>query len=279
MSSGEEKLIIIGGAEDKKNSKVILKYVAEKINDKDELLIATVASEEPEKVITNYRKVFTELGVKNIKELTIINREECWCENKINLIKSAKVIFFTGGDQLRITSLLGGTPVYESLIKAFLNGTIFVGTSAGASVMSDVMIIAGDEEEGPRKCTIEMAKGLGLINGLIIDQHFSQRGRIGRLLVAVAQNPQSLGIGIDEDTAIIIDKSNNIKVIGSSSVYIIDGKNMNYSNVSQNSPKEHFSMFNVLLHILTPGKLYNLDKRKPFEEEIFKNENNKKTSF
>lgn len=269
VNSGEEKLIIIGGAEDKENSKVILKYIAEKISDDEELLIATVASEEPQKLITKYKKVFGELKVKNIKELSIVNKEECWSENKIDLIKSAKVIFFTGGDQLRITSLLGGTPIYESLIEAFSKGTIFVGTSAGASVMSDAMIVTGDSEEGPRKCTVEMEKGLGLIKGLIIDQHFSQRGRIGRLLVAIAQNPQSLGIGIDEDTAIIIDKNNNIKVIGSSSVYIIDGKNMNCSNVSQNSPKEHFSMFNVLLHILTPGKIYNLDKRKPFEEEIF----------
>lgn len=269
VNSGEEKLIIIGGAEDKENSKVILKHIAEKISDDEELLIATVASEEPQKLITKYKKVFTELKVKNIRELSIGNREECWCENRIDLIKSAKVIFFTGGDQLRITSLLNETPVYESLIEAFSKGTIFVGTSAGASVMSDEMIVAGEGEEGPRKCTIEMEKGLGLIKGLIIDQHFSQRGRIGRLLVSVAQNPQSLGIGIDEDTAIIIDENNNIKVIGSSSVYIIDGKNMNYSNVSQNSSKEHFSMFNILLHILTPGKIYNLDKRKPFEEEIF----------
>ena len=139
VNSGEEKLIIIGGAEDKENSKVILKYIAEKIGDDEELLIATVASEEPQKLITKYKEVFNELKVKNIKELSIVNREECWSENKINLIKSAKVIFFTGGDQLRITSLLGGTPIYESLIKAFSKGTIFVGTSAGASVMSDTM--------------------------------------------------------------------------------------------------------------------------------------------
>lgn len=265
----DEKLIIIGGAEDKNNDKEILKYVAKKISGNEELLIVTVASEKPESLIKKYRDVFKGLNVKNIEELAINERSECWEEEKIALVRSAKVIFFTGGDQLRITSLLGGTPIYQGLMDAFSKGTIFVGTSAGASVMSDVMIVAGDDEESPRKCTIEMAKGLGLVNGLIIDQHFSQRGRIGRLLVAVAQNPQSLGIGIDEDTAIVVDKKNNLKVIGSSSIYIIDGRNINYSNVSEKSPKEQFSMFNVLLHILTPGKLYNLDKKKPFEEEVF----------
>lgn len=265
----DENLIIIGGAEDKERDRVILKYVASKINGDEELLIATVASEKPEELIESYREIFRELAVNNIKELTINERSECWDEEKLSFVSSAKVIFFTGGDQLRITSLLGGTPIYQSLINAFSKGTIFVGTSAGASVMSDVMIVAGDDEESPRKCTIEMARGLGLVNGLVIDQHFSQRGRIGRLLVAVAQNPQSLGIGIDEDTAIVINKKNNIKVIGSSSVYIVDGRNINYSNVSQKSPKEQISMFNVLLHILTPGKLYSLDKKKPFEEEVF----------
>ncbi|MGL5616890.1 MAG: cyanophycinase [Sarcina sp.] len=270
----KENLIIIGGAEDKKRKKTILRYVASKISGDEELLIATVASEVADLLIKDYKEVFGQLSVKNIKELNINKREECWHEEKLNLIDSAKVIFFTGGDQLRITSLIGGTPIYKRVIDAFNKGTILVGTSAGASVMSDTMIVSGDDEESPRKCTIEMARGLGLVKGLVIDQHFSQRGRIGRLLAAVAQNPESIGIGIDEDTAIVLGEDNIIKVIGSNSVYIIDGRKIDYSNVSEQSPKEQLSMFNVILHILTPGKSYNLDKKKPFEEEVFKNEDN-----
>jgi cyanophycinase len=118
------------------------------------------------------------------------------------LIKKAALIFFTGGDQLRITSLIGGSPVYDSLKEAGKQGKYIVGTSAGASVMSDTMVVEGEDDDSPRKCTLKMSPGIGFIENVIIDQHFAQRGRIGRLLAGIAQNPQVLGIGIDENTAI-----------------------------------------------------------------------------
>lgn len=257
-------LIIIGGAEDKKGEKKILKYVASKAKD-ELLLIATVATEYPKLVGEEYTKIFEELGVKNIKELHVTDRDHCYVKKNIDLVKNAGIVFFTGGDQLKITSLLGGTPIYEEMEKACERGCVFVGTSAGASVMSDTMIVGGDDEESPRKCTLKMAPGLGFLQEVIIDQHFAQRGRIGRLLAGISQNPEILGVGIDEDTAIVIDENGELIVIGSGAVYIVDGREITYSNVSEQHQEETLSMFNVRLHVLTPGKKFNLMSKVPFE--------------
>lgn len=257
-------LIIIGGAEDKENGKDILKEVCKKIDkDKDELLIATVASEFPEELGEEYTNIFKNLGVKNVKVLNIDKRKDTHYEGNISLIKNASLIFFTGGDQLRITSLLGGTPLYRALDKAYKEGCIFVGTSAGASVMSDTMIVSGLNDESPRKCTLKMAPGLSLIKGVMIDQHFAQRGRIGRLLTGIAENPQWLGIGIDEDTAIMVNPEGEFKVIGSGAVYIIDGTGISGSNVSEQYPDEILSIFDVKLHVLKNGDKFDLNYRRP----------------
>ncbi|WP_297520907.1 cyanophycinase [uncultured Clostridium sp.] len=262
------RFIIIGGAEDKNGKKKILKYVSEQINSDELLLIATVASECPNEAIKEYKKIFKSLGLSNLEELYVNSRNECLDEKKIELVKRAKLIFFTGGDQLRITSILGGTPLYYELKNQFNNGCIYVGTSAGASVVSETMVVQGEDDKSPSKCYVNMSKGLGLIKDIIIDQHFAQRGRIGRLLAMVAQNPENLGIGIDEDTAIIINSENMLEVIGSGAIYIVDGRNITYSNVSEQEYKELLSMYNVKLHVLTPGKKYDLLKKVPFEEEI-----------
>lgn len=260
-------LIIIGGAEDKNGKKEILKKVCESIDkEKDQLLIATIATEYPEEVAKKYTEVFSSLGVKNIEILDINNRSEAFEDNNIELVSRAKAIFFTGGDQLRITSLLGGTPVYRRILDAYNNGTHIVGTSAGASVMSNTMIVEGKDEDDPRKCTLKMSPGLGLVDNIIIDQHFVQRGRIGRLLTGVAQNPQVLGIGIDENTAIILRKDGIIKVLGSGAVYFIDGSEISYSNISEQNSDEVLSIFNVRIHVLKDGDRYNLDNNAPFEE-------------
>lgn len=268
-------LIIIGGAEDKKGRKKILNYVASKVKNTDKLLlIATVATEYPKEVGEEYTKIFKSLGVNNIRELHVTKREHCYSEENINLIKEASVVFFTGGDQLRITSILGGTKIYEEMQNAYKEGCFFVGTSAGASVMSGTMIVGGENEESPSKCTLKMAPGLGLLEEVIIDQHFAQRGRIGRLLACVAQNPEKLGIGIDEDTAICVNPKGILEVIGSGAIYITDGRDITYTNVSEQYQEEILSMFNVRLHVLTPGKKFDLITKVPFEEEMNKNENN-----
>ncbi|AGX41511.1 cyanophycinase [Clostridium saccharobutylicum] len=266
-------LIIIGGAEDKENKKEILNRVCNSIDkDKDILLVATIATEYPKEAAAKYKKVFKELDVKNIKILDISNRLEAFEQSNADLIKSASLIFFTGGDQLRITSLIGGTSVYDALKEVSQKGTIIVGTSAGASVMSDTMIVQGEDEDSPRKCTLKMAPGLGLIKDVIIDQHFAQRGRIGRLLTGIAQNPEVLGIGIDENTGIVVNKEGIIEVIGEGAVYFIDGSAITHTNVSELYADEILSMHNVKLHILTDGNRFDLIKKSPFEEEKFSHE-------
>lgn len=261
-------LIIIGGAEDKKGKKEILKKVAEYINyNDDKMVIATIATEYPEKTYNDYKSIFSKLGVKNIYKLDINKREDAFNEKNINLIKTTNLLFFTGGDQLRITSMIGGTPIYNVIKEICNSGGVIAGTSAGASVMSDTMIIEGEDDESPHKCTLKMSPGLGLVKNIIIDQHFAQRGRIGRLLTAIAQNPEVLGIGIDEDTAILVSDKGIAEVLGSGAAYFIDGSGISYSNVSEQYSNETLSMFNVKLHVLKEGDKFDLLKKIPFEED------------
>lgn len=263
----QTNLIIIGGAEDKDGEKSILKEVCNKIDkDKAQFVIATVATELPQETAKEYKDIFEKLGIKNIGILDIKERGEAYSPNNIKLMEKASLVFFTGGDQLKITSLLGGTPLYDTIKSRFNENCVFVGTSAGASVMSDVMIVEGIDEESPRKCTLKMSSGLGLIDGVIIDQHFDQRGRIGRLLTGIAQNPQSLGIGIDEDTAIMINKNKEFQVIGSGAVYVIDGSGITHTNVSEQHPDETLSIFNIKMHVLKNEDKFNLNNREPFKK-------------
>ena len=272
-------LIIIGGAEDKEGKKKILKKVCESIDkEKDVLLVATVATEYPKEAAKKYKKAFGELGVKKIEILDISSRDDSYKKENIDLIKKASLIFFTGGDQLRITSLIGGSPIYDILKERADKGVYIVGTSAGASVMSDTMVVEGDDDESPRKCTLKMSPGLGLIKNVIIDQHFAQRGRIGRLLTGIAQNPEVLGIGIDENTAIIVNREGKVEVIGEGAVYFIDGSGISYTNVSEQYSDEVLSIYNVKLHVLKEGDKFSLMKKSPFEEEKINNEDNKTKS-
>ncbi|WP_026887498.1 cyanophycinase [Clostridium beijerinckii] len=273
-------LIIIGGAEDKEGKKEILKRVCDSIDkNEDTLLIATIATDYPKEAANKYKEVFGELEVKNIKVLDISERIEASDDMNVELIKDSSLIFFTGGDQLKITSLIGGTPVYDALEEAWKNGAFIVGTSAGASVMSDTMIVQGEDDDDPRKCTLKMSPGLGLIKDVIIDQHFAQRGRIGRLLTGIAQNPEVLGIGIDENTGIVVNQSGMIEVIGEGAVYFIDGSAITYTNVSELYADDILSMHNVKLHVLTDGNKFDLIKKSPFEEEKFNHEDNTKENI
>ncbi len=269
-------LVIIGGSEDKDGRKKILNEACELINkDRDLLLVATVASEVQDEMKDIYNKVFKEIGVKNIEFLNIDDRKESYLEENIEKVTMSKLIFFTGGDQLRITSLIGGTPLNKALLKGLHNGKVIVGTSAGASVMSSTMILEGDDEEAPKKHSINMSPGLGFLENIIIDQHFIQRGRIGRLLTGVAENPEYLGIGIDEDTAIIIDERKVLKVIGNGAVYIIDGSKINHTNISEQCRDKPLSIFNVKLHVLIEGNKFDLVKKIPFEEDVLRDEDDR----
>ena len=255
-------LVIIGGAEDKKGKSTILKQAPEMLADGDILTVLTTATESPEQAGRDYIEVFQRIGVKNVKVLNINTRESAEDTQNCEIIRDSKCIFMTGGDQLRITSILGGTPACEELRRLYESGGIIMGTSAGASVMSETMVVQGKDNEPARKCTLKMAPGLGLFGGAIIDQHFDQRGRFGRLLCGVAENPDVLGIGIDEDTAIKLYPDMHFEIIGSNAVTIIDGKTIQSSNVSELNPDEILAITGVTVHTLPQGYGFELKNRK-----------------
>lgn len=255
-------LLIIGGAEDKQNGSAILKSIAEMLAGPDVLTILTTATEKPEEVGQSYMTVFRRLGVSNVQVLNIKTRDEAGSDVYSQKLVTSKCIFMTGGDQLRITSILGGTKAGASILDRYLAGGVVVGTSAGASVMSSTMIVKGDDNEPAKKCTLKMAPGLGLIGGVIIDQHFDQRGRFGRLLCGVAENPEIIGIGIDEDTAVKVFPDLHLEVIGTNAVTIIDGSTIESSNVSELKQNEILAIIGVRVSVLPKDYGYDLKNRK-----------------
>lgn len=261
MSDKKGVLIIIGGAEDKTGECTILRHAAGYLSPGDTLTVLTTATEHPREVGEEYRRVFQKLGVKKIQILDINTREEANDPGQNALLGKSKCIFFTGGDQLRITSILGGTRVNETLGEVYRGGGIIMGTSAGASVMSSTMAVQGEDNEPARKCTLKMAPGLCLMEDSLIDQHFDQRGRFGRLLCGVAENPHVLGIGIDEDTAIVVHPDGHFEVIGSNAVTVIDGRSIRSSNVSEQAQNELLAIVGVTVHTLPRGYGFHLKTR------------------
>jgi cyanophycinase len=258
-------LIIIGGREDKEGDKVILREVARRI-DGGKLVVATVASHQPDGYFEAYCKAFADLGVTDLVELYVEEREQALGGEAEGIFENAAGIFFTGGDQLRISSQIGDTPIERRVRELHERGGLIAGTSAGAAVMSETMLVKGSSQESHRIGDLHMAPGLGLVPDVIIDQHFAERGRIGRLLGAVAQNPRVLGIGIDENTAVVLEGS-RFRVIGAGAVYIVDGSHVTHSNIAEASPERALSMHNVHLHVLSEGDAFDLGQRQsPFPE-------------
>jgi len=264
-------LVIIGGAEDKRADKAILKEVIKLAGgESSHIALITTATNSPEEAGLEYKKLFGELGAGSVISINITDRE---CANNIEGLKvlnDATCIFFVGGDQLRISSILGGTEVHRIIRELYEEGRVIAGTSAGASMMSEIMVVEGRDEEAPRKCTLKMAPGMDLLAGVIIDQHFNQRGRIGRLLAAVAQNPSIIGIGIDEDTAMIVNKNLEFRVKGSGVVTVVDGRDISFTNISEQYPDDPLAITNVKIHILPKDYGFNLIKK----QEIIKKTSN-----
>ena len=254
-------LVIIGGHEDKEGERVILREVARHVKG-GRLVVATVASHQPEGYFDSYKDAFFELGVTDLVELYVEERRETHLEEKLRLFDGATGVFFSGGDQLRISSQLGDTPVERRVREIHEAGGVIAGTSAGASAMSDTMLVKGNSQETHRIGDLHLAAGLGLVRDVIIDQHFAERGRIGRLLGAVAQNPRELGIGIDEDTAIVL-RGHQFDVIGSGGVYVVDGGTVTHSNIAEAKAERALSIHDVRLHVLCEGDRFDLRARRP----------------
>jgi cyanophycinase len=256
-------LVIIGGHEDKEGRKTVLREVARHLHG-GKLVLATVASHEPEGYFEAYQKAFGDLGVKELVELYVLDRAETLDPEKLKAFDGAGGVFFTGGDQLRISSQIGDTPVEQRVREIFERGGVIAGTSAGASVMSDTMLVAGTSSESHRIGDLHMAPGLGLLRDVIIDQHFAQRGRFGRLFGAVAHNPRVLGLGVDEDTAMVVERD-SFKVIGSGAVCVVDGAGVTHSNIAEARPERVLSIYDVRLHVLSAGDGFDLSRRRPSE--------------
>lgn len=256
-------LVIIGGAEDKKGDRVILKRFVELAGgSKSKILVMTVASQHPGAMGQVYTDVFNELKVGQIRILDIESREEAASPEAVQAVAEATGIFFTGGDQVRITTLLGGSPVVDCLFERYRHGAAIAGTSAGASAMSTAMIERG---EPGATASIELVKkgpGLGLLPDVIIDQHFSQRGRVSRLISAVAEHPGYIGIGIDEDTAIVV-QDHEFEILGAGAVTIVDATNITHTNADDHNDQHNLAVCGLLLHILPGGYRYNLHHKQP----------------
>lgn len=257
-------LIIIGGHEDKGDEPLILQEVARHVGG-GKLVVTTVASSLPAAMWDEYERVFRRLGVKHLFRLDVLSHEDACSDRKRRILDDADGVFFTGGDQLKITSLLGASPICERLREIYHGGGLICGTSAGASVMSDTMLVGGGAEGSARIGDIvRMAPGLALVSDILIDQHFAERGRVGRLLGAVAQNPRLLGIGIDENTAIVVTGGGRrFRVVGEGAVYVLNATRMTFSNLTEEQQDRALSVFGACLDVLSQGDTYDLAQRVP----------------
>jgi cyanophycinase len=265
-SHNEGTLIIIGGHEDHEGDRVILKAVADLVTD-SRLVLATIASHEPQGYLEKYQASFAELGVADVTELYVKDRTEARNEESLKTLDGVRAIFFSGGDQLRITSQIGGTPVFDRVNEIYATGGVIAGTSAGASIMGQNMLVKGPNSSSSRAGDIRMAPGLGLLPNVIIDQHFAERGRIGRLIGAVSQNPGELGIGIDENTAIVV-RGEQFSVIGNGAVYLVDASSATLSDVADVDTNTTVSVYDLRLHVLSSGDKFDFSTHRPMRRNV-----------
>ena len=257
-------LVIVGGHEDRTGERKILRAVADRLGDDGKIVVCTVASAEPESLWEEYESAFRALGVPHVFRLDVDSREDASSPRAMRILEGATGVFFTGGDQLRITSQVGDTPMYSRVHEIFEQGGVIAGSSAGASAMSETMLVANNGEASYRiKSALLMAPGLGLAQDMLIDQHFSERGRMARLIGAVTQNPRVLGIGIDEDTALIVERNRDFRVIGSGAVYVLDASKSTYSNIGEEDSDRTLSSFGITVHMLSQGDRFDLSMRTP----------------
>lgn len=279
MITPRGKLIPIGGNEDKgtedepvysqKNNLNffalgILKKIAKEAKGKDSYIeVITTASSIPVEVGFTYLKAFCKAGCNNIGIMHIKDREDVKRPDYLKRIREADAVMFTGGNQLRLSMIFGGTTFLKTLRERYWDDNfVIAGTSAGAMAMSGNMIYLGSSTEAHLKGTVKMTAGLGFINNVIIDSHFDKRGRFGRLAQAVASNPSCIGLGLGEDTGTLITDGNRLEVIGSGMVVIIDGHDVAHSNIADIPVGSPISLENLRVHFLAKGDVFELDEKK-----------------
>jgi cyanophycinase len=254
-------IIPIGGAENKENDRHILERFVRVSGGADADIVVIPTASRAHETGARYEQVFNEIGARRVTVMDFDTRRDCQEQGRLRRLEEASGIFFTGGNQLRLTTLLGGTPVAKLIRTANARGVTVGGTSAGASILSEHMIAAGDEGSALVAGSVRLAPGLGLTNRFIIDQHFRQRDRLGRLLTALAYNPFAVGIGLDEDTAAFIGADETVEVEGSGGVTIVDGADVSYSSIDSVEEGQPVCMLGLRVHVLVAGATFNLHTR------------------
>lgn len=262
------QLVIIGGAEDREGEcRILREFVRRAGGVKAHIAIMTAATSLPKEVGDDYTRIFERLGAEEVRVVNTEDREDASKSEYLEIIENATGVFFTGGDQARIISLIKDTELDQAIHKRYAEGIAVGGTSAGAAMMPDIMIIEGDSETNPRVDVVAMGPGMGFLPGIAVDQHFSQRGRLGRLLSSLAQQPAVLGIGIDENTAVIV-QGNEFQVLGAGAVTVVDVSEITHDNLDGLLKDEALAICGAKLHILPEGYRFNLETRKPLLDRV-----------
>ena len=254
-------IVPIGGAENKENDRHILERFVRVSGGEDADIVVIPTASRLRETGPRYERLFREMGAARVEVMDFDTRRDCQEPGRLERVGQASGIFFTGGNQLRLTTLLGGTPVAKLVRIRNAQGVTVGGTSAGASILSEHMIAFGDEGSSVISGSVRLAPGLGLTNRFIIDQHFTQRDRLGRLLTALAYNPFAVGIGLDEDTAAFIGPDETLEVEGSGGVTVLDAADVSFSSMDSVSEGQPVCMLGLRLHILVAGSSFNLHTR------------------
>ena len=261
VSTQSGQLIIIGGGEDKEGEcKILREFVRRAGGRSARIAVMTVATSLPGEVGLEYRDLFEKLGADIVDIVDTERREDASYSRNLEIVENATGVFFTGGDQARITEILKDSEIDDLLHQKFDRGLIIGGTSAGAAMMPDMMIVEGEGETNPRLDTVVLEPGMGFLPQVVIDQHFSQRGRLGRFVSALIQQPAILGFGIDEDTAIAVN-GDEIEVIGEGAVTIVDVANISHTNLKESLHDEALAICGAKLHILPDGYRFSIKQR------------------
>ena len=256
-------LVAVGGNEDKEKDLKVLRIIAGLPEGGTRTVeVIPTASEIPKEVGQAYIAAFSKIGISNVHVMDIQERQQARDPEFVRRIRECDVVFLTGGDQLRLTSLLGGSPVLEAIKDHYWNGGVVAGTSAGAAAMSATMIFEGDAEKSMKKGNVQMVPGLGLLRTATIDTHFIQRGRVSRLLEVVASNPGLVGLGLGEDTGIVIRDGVRVEVIGTGVVVVVDGHDIRYSNITAIRLGQPIAVEHVVVHTLVEGANYDLHEQR-----------------
>ncbi len=259
---GRGPLMAIGGAEDRIKQRIILRRFVELSGGAAARIAIIPTASSIEDAGQRYKAIFLTLGVTAAEVVYVADRAAALDRATAAPLADATGIFIGGGNQMRLAAILGGTPIEERIHERHAAGAVVAGTSAGASILSRHMVAIGASGAGPRARMAQLAAGFGLVDSAIIDQHFRQRDRLGRLLTLVALNPAQLGLGVDEDTAAIITADGELAVLGRGTVLIVDGQRMTSDSAAQADGRP-LNMTDVTLHALADGARYHLHERRP----------------